>query len=60
MEDILIYSRDFRERTPAQHYGVRLAASLGAAATGVHVYPEPVYYAPEVTAMVTENARKRE
>lgn len=60
MEDILIYSRDFRERTPAQHYGVRLAASLGAAATGVHVYPEPVYYAPEVAAMVTENARKRE
>lgn len=59
MKDILIYSRDFRERTSAQHFGVRLAASLRATATSVYVYPVPVYYALEMANIIAENARKR-
>lgn len=62
MKDILIYVRDFEERTPAAHFGVRLAAALGAAVTGVYASPRPIYVAPafepELMATAIENARE--
>lgn len=60
MNDILIHARDFRERTPAVRFGVRLAAAHSAAVTAVYAYPEPVYvapaYGPEVLVSIRENA----
>lgn len=46
MQDILIHARDFKERTPACEYAVRLAAAAGAAATAIYAYPSPFYGAP--------------
>lgn len=64
MQDILIHVRDIKERTPAGYYGVRLAATFGATATGVFVCPTPLAYAPaynpELVAAVMENARTLE
>ncbi len=46
MKDILIHVRDFEKRTPAAHFGVRLAATFGATVTGVYACPQPLYIAP--------------
>ncbi|HEX5960671.1 MAG TPA: universal stress protein [Rhodanobacteraceae bacterium] len=62
MKDILIYARDFQERTPAAYYGVRMAVGFGASVTGVYVCPAPMYFAPAVEpgliSTVLENARQ--
>ena len=62
MKDILIYVRDFQERTPAAHFGVRLAATFGASVTGVYTCPHPVYIAPafepELMTTAIENTRE--
>lgn len=64
MRDILIHVRELQERTRAEFYGVRLAATFGAAATGVYVCPSLIAYAPahnpELLAAVLENARALE
>lgn len=62
MKDILIYVRDFDERTPAAEFGVKLAATLGASVTGVYVCPRPLYVAPafepELIAAAVRNTRE--
>lgn len=62
MKDILIHVRDFGKRTPAAHFGVRLAATLGASVTGVYACPRPLYiapaYGPELMAEAVNNARE--
>ncbi len=62
MKDILIHVRDFEKRTPAAHFGVRLAATLGATVTGVYAAPQPVYIAPafepELMAEAIRNVRE--
>jgi nucleotide-binding universal stress UspA family protein len=62
MKDILVYVRDFEERTPAAHFGVRLAATFGASVTGVYTCAQPVYlapaYEPELMARAVEDARE--
>lgn len=62
MKDILIHVRDFGKRTPAAHFGVRLAATLGASVTGVYACPRPLYIAPafepELIAEAVKNARE--
>lgn len=64
MRDILIHVRNVKARTPAEHYGTRLAAAFGATVTGAYVYPAPVAYAPvynpELVAAVLDNARALE
>jgi nucleotide-binding universal stress UspA family protein len=62
MQDILVYVRDFQERTPAAYYGARLATALGASITGMYACPAPVYsapaYEPELMSAIMENTRK--
>ncbi|HEX7732103.1 MAG TPA: universal stress protein [Rhodanobacter sp.] len=60
MKDILVHVRDYRERTPAACFGVRLAATLGASVTAVYACPHPLRFAPglgpPLMAASTENA----
>ncbi|HET7561866.1 MAG TPA: universal stress protein [Rhodanobacteraceae bacterium] len=62
MKDILVYVRDFEDRTPAAQFGVRLAATLGASVTGVYACPLPVFlapaYEPELMARQIEDVRE--
>lgn len=62
MKDILVYVRDFEERTPAAHFGVRLAATFGAHVTCVFTCPRPVFvapaYEPELMTTAIEDARQ--
>lgn len=62
MQDILVHVRDFEKRTPAAHFGVRLAATFGASVTGVYACPRPLYIAPafepELMAEAIENTRE--
>lgn len=62
MQDILIHVRDFASRTPAAHYGVRLAVRFGASVTAVYACADPVYVAPafepELIAAIMENTRQ--
>ncbi|WP_049622499.1 universal stress protein [Frateuria defendens] len=66
MRDILVYVRHFDPWTRATQYGVRLAALLRGAVTGVYAYPSPLNYgapidlAPEVLAVMLENTRSLE
>jgi nucleotide-binding universal stress UspA family protein len=62
MKDILIHVRDFQQRTPAAQFGVRLAATFGASATGLYACPQPLYIAPafepELMTTAIENTRQ--
>ncbi|MBS0383406.1 MAG: universal stress protein [Proteobacteria bacterium] len=62
MKDILIHVRDFESRTPAAHFGVRLAAKFGASVTAVYACGEAGYVAPtlrpELMAAIMENMRQ--
>lgn len=62
MQDILVYVRDFKQRTPAAYYGARLAAALHASMTGMYACPSPVYaapaYEPELMSAIMENTRQ--
>lgn len=64
MKDILIHVRQLHGKTPAAYFGVKLAAGFGASATGVYVYPAPMYFAsayePELLAAIMQNARQLE
>ena len=46
MKDILVHVRDYRERTPAAVFGVRLAVTLGASVTAVYACPHPMDISP--------------
>jgi hypothetical protein len=62
MKDILIHVRDFEKRTPAAHFGVRLAATFGATVTGAYACPRPLYIAPafepELMTEAIQNTRE--
>jgi nucleotide-binding universal stress UspA family protein len=63
MQDILIHAREFEAHTPAARFGVRLAARLHAAVTGVFACPDPLYVAPAyqpeaMMAAITEKWRQ--
>lgn len=62
MQDILVYVRDFQQRTRATHYGAQLAAAQGASLTGLYACPSPMYvapaYGPELMSAFIENMRE--
>lgn len=64
MKDFLIHVRTLEERTPAEYYGVRLAAAFGTAVSGVYVCPSPMNvappYGPEVMGMLMQEVRDQE
>lgn len=66
MKDILVRIRDFEARQPAGDYGMRLAATLGGAVSGIFVYPYlyptyvPAPYTPEVLGTLLIDARNLE
>lgn len=61
MKDILVYAREFRDRTPACRYAASLAAAFGASMTGMYVCPSPLDVAfvceAECVATLVEDAR---
>lgn len=62
MQDILVYVRDFKQRTRATRYGAQLAAALHASLTGLYACPSPIYvapaYGPELMSAFLENMRQ--
>lgn len=61
MKDILVYAREFQDRTPACRYAAPLAAAFGASMTGVYVCPSPLdlafVYEAAFVATLVEDAR---
>lgn len=62
IRDVLVHVRDFRDHTSAADYGVRLAAGVGAAVTGLYASPKPgvapAYVSDVIRAAITEAARQ--